>query len=168
VREVYSQTPRIVEKENTRKSKTQENPASDESPPEAYRMNACRSSTTGRSDAMDFVCIRRINNNVVEWNDLLSLLHNIISPCLMMSICWRGLGCAKLPMNIMKIFLWEACYDKIQSAEQLVKRNWPGSASCKMCGQVESTDHILLYGAFSGAFTVGLSSGALSISMRGS
>jgi len=106
--------------------------------------------------------------NVVEWNDLLSLLHNIISPCLMMSICWWGVGCAKLPMNIMKIFLWEACYDKIQSAEQLVKRNWPGSASCKMCGQVESTDHILLYGAFSGTFTVGLSSGALSISMRGS
>lgn len=33
---------------------------------------------------------------------------------------------------------------KIQSAEQLKKkRNWPGEVECKLCGQLESTDHII-------------------------
>ena len=33
-----------------------------------------------------------------------------------------------LPLKI-KIFLWLICNDRIQSAEQLVKRNWPGDSS---------------------------------------
>lgn len=47
-----------------------------------------------------------------------------------------------LPMKI-KIFLWQVSSDRLPSAEQLVKRNWPGDIECKVCGQVESTDHIL-------------------------
>jgi hypothetical protein len=50
---------------------------------------------------------------------------------------------AKIPLKI-KIFLWQVCNDKIQSAEQLKKRNWDGPIECKMCGQVESTEHIFV------------------------
>jgi hypothetical protein len=50
---------------------------------------------------------------------------------------------AKIPLKI-KIFLWQVCNDKIQSAEQLKKRNWEGPVECKMCGQVESTEHIFV------------------------
>lgn len=42
-----------------------------------------------------------------------------------------------------KIFTWQVCNDKIQSAEQLVKRNWLGDIECKMCGRLESTGHII-------------------------
>jgi hypothetical protein len=49
---------------------------------------------------------------------------------------------AKLPLKI-KVFLWQVCNDKIQSAEQLKKRNWPGDIECKLCGQRETTDHII-------------------------
>jgi hypothetical protein len=54
----------------------------------------------------------------------------------MMSI-WR----AGLPLKI-KIFLWQICNDKIQSAEQLKKKNWSGPLECKLCSEVESTKHI--------------------------
>jgi hypothetical protein len=46
----------------------------------------------------------------------------------------------KIPLKI-KIFLWQVINDKIQSVEQLKKRNWPGSIDCKMCGPAESTNH---------------------------
>lgn len=48
---------------------------------------------------------------------------------------------AKLPLKI-RIFLWQVCNDKIQSAEQLKKRNSEGPIECNMCGQVERTEHI--------------------------
>jgi hypothetical protein len=47
----------------------------------------------------------------------------------------------KVPLKI-RIFLWQVINDKIQSAEQLKKRNWPGSVACKLCGLLESTSHI--------------------------
>jgi hypothetical protein len=47
----------------------------------------------------------------------------------------------KVPLKI-RIFLWKVINDKIQSAEQLKKRNWPGSVACKLCGMLESTSHI--------------------------
>jgi hypothetical protein len=50
---------------------------------------------------------------------------------------------AMIPLKI-KIFLWQVCNDKIQSAEQLKRRNWEGPIECKMCGQVESTKHIFV------------------------
>jgi hypothetical protein len=40
--------------------------------------------------------------------------------------------------------LWQVCNDKIQSAEQLKRRNWEGPIECKMCGQVESAEHIFV------------------------
>jgi hypothetical protein len=50
---------------------------------------------------------------------------------------------ANLPLKI-KIFLWLVCNDRIQSADQLVRRKWPGDANCKMCGLTETTEHIIL------------------------
>jgi hypothetical protein len=50
---------------------------------------------------------------------------------------WR----ARIPMKI-KYFLWSIYSDCIPSAEQLVKRNWPGDVYCKMCGQTETAQHI--------------------------
>ena len=48
----------------------------------------------------------------------------------------------KVPLKI-QIFLWMAFHDRIQSAAQLRKRKWAGAKECKMCGVVETTDHIL-------------------------
>lgn len=48
---------------------------------------------------------------------------------------------AKIPMKI-KFFLWSIYSDCLPSAEQLVKRNWPGDEKCKMCGQLETSQHI--------------------------
>jgi hypothetical protein len=56
-----------------------------------------------------------------------------------MMCIWR----AKLPLKV-KIFLWQVCNDKIQSAEQLKAKNWNGPLECKLCGEVESTSHIFL------------------------
>jgi hypothetical protein len=56
-----------------------------------------------------------------------------------MNSIWR----AGLPLKI-KMFLWQVCNDKIQSAEQLRKKNWSGPIECKLCGQVESTKHIFV------------------------
>jgi hypothetical protein len=71
-----------------------------------------------------------------------SLYKELVFPVVvnkwMMSI-WR----AKLPLKI-KIFLWQICDDKIQSAEQLRKKNRPGPLECKLYGEVESRDHIFL------------------------
>jgi hypothetical protein len=50
---------------------------------------------------------------------------------------------AGLPLKI-KIFLWQVCNDKIQSAEQLRMRNWKGPLECKLCGSVESAEHLFL------------------------
>lgn len=48
---------------------------------------------------------------------------------------------ARIPMKI-KFFLWSIYSDCLPSAEQLVKRNWPGDEKCKMCGQLEMSQHI--------------------------
>jgi hypothetical protein len=50
---------------------------------------------------------------------------------------------AGLPFKI-KIFLWQVCNDKIQSAEQLRMRNWESPLECKLCGSVESAEHLFL------------------------
>jgi hypothetical protein len=54
-----------------------------------------------------------------------------------MNSIWR----AGLPLKI-KMFLWQVCNDKIQSAEQLRKKNWSDPIKCKLCDQDESTEHI--------------------------
>jgi len=51
---------------------------------------------------------------------------------------WR----AKISLKL-KIFLWMAWHDRIQTAQQLKRRNWDGSKRCKYCGLEESADHLL-------------------------
>jgi hypothetical protein len=50
----------------------------------------------------------------------------------------------KLPLKI-RIFLWQVINDKIQSAEQLKKREWSGPMECKLCNQTESVAHIFFH-----------------------
>jgi hypothetical protein len=45
---------------------------------------------------------------------------------------------AKLPLKI-RMFLWQVCNNKIQSADQLDRKNWKGPTECKLCGQYENT-----------------------------
>jgi hypothetical protein len=49
---------------------------------------------------------------------------------------------AKLPLKI-RIFLWQVVHDRLESAEQLKKREWNGEIECQLCGRMESIDHIL-------------------------
>jgi hypothetical protein len=49
---------------------------------------------------------------------------------------------SKLPMKL-KVFMWLACQNRIQSGEALKKMNWKGDPSCAVCGRLESADHIL-------------------------
>ncbi len=46
------------------------------------------------------------------------------------------------PMK-MKHFVWLAMKGRIQSAEQLKKKNCAGSEFCQLCGALETTSHIL-------------------------
>jgi hypothetical protein len=43
-----------------------------------------------------------------------------------------------------KNFLWQICNDKIQSTDQLARKNWAGPTDCKLCGRFESTEHIFV------------------------
>ena len=66
------------------------------------------------------------------------------------AMCFRGIvdkemekiWKAPCPMKI-KHFLWLAHRDRIQSAEQLQKKGWGGDVNCSLCGDFESTNHIL-------------------------
>jgi hypothetical protein len=42
------------------------------------------------------------------------------------------------------MFLWQVCNVKVQSAEQLAKKNWQGPTECKLCGRLESAEHIFV------------------------
>lgn len=57
------------------------------------------------------------------------------------SLMMKAWNC-RIPLKI-KLFLWMAFHDKIQSAVQLRKRKWAGPEECKLCGERETTDHIL-------------------------
>jgi hypothetical protein len=45
---------------------------------------------------------------------------------------WEVWG-AKLPLKI-KVFLWQMYNDRLQTAEQLKKRNWKGEIEYQLCG----------------------------------
>ena len=47
----------------------------------------------------------------------------------------------KLPMKKKKVFVWQLCHKKLQSAMSLKKRGWKGSIKCSLCGDLEYTDH---------------------------
>ena len=51
---------------------------------------------------------------------------------------------ARIPPKI-KIFLWQAHCRKLPAADQIKKRNGPGSDSCQLCGALENTEHIFFH-----------------------
>ena len=60
-----------------------------------------------------------------------------IESCFLKDI-WK----ARIPLKI-QIFIWMVYHDRIQAAVQLKKRNWAGPVVCKLCGELETADHIL-------------------------
>lgn len=48
---------------------------------------------------------------------------------------------AKIPQKI-KIFMWLIHNNAILTRDNLIKRKWPGDASCVFCNDLESIDHI--------------------------
>ena len=44
-----------------------------------------------------------------------------------------------------KIFLWQAFRGRLPAADQIRKRNGPGSEFCHLCGALENTDHIFFH-----------------------
>ena len=50
----------------------------------------------------------------------------------------------RLPLKI-KIFLWQAFRGRLPSADQIHKRNGPGSQFCALCGELEDTEHIFFH-----------------------
>ena len=51
---------------------------------------------------------------------------------------------ARIPPKI-KIFLWQAVRSKLPAADQIKKRNGPGSDRCVLCGALENTEHIFFH-----------------------
>ena len=51
---------------------------------------------------------------------------------------------SKVPPKI-KIFLWQAFRGRLPAADQIRKRNGPGSSFCHLCGALENTDHIFFH-----------------------
>jgi hypothetical protein len=43
----------------------------------------------------------------------------------------------------LKVFMWQVFHDRLQTGEELKKRNWRGDEKCLVCGVVETRDHIL-------------------------
>jgi hypothetical protein len=54
-------------------------------------------------------------------------------------VCGEG---AKRPLKV-RIFLWHVFNDRLQSVEQLKKREWKGDINCVLCSIVEDVDHIM-------------------------
>jgi hypothetical protein len=49
---------------------------------------------------------------------------------------------SRLPLKV-RIFLWQMFHDKLQTVEQLKKKNWKGEINCVLCGRVEDVNHIM-------------------------
>lgn len=49
---------------------------------------------------------------------------------------------AKIPLKV-QIFLWMAWHNRIQTTDQLRRRNWEGSKDCSFCLKEENVDHLL-------------------------
>ena len=54
---------------------------------------------------------------------------------------FKRIWTARVPPKI-KIFLWQAFRARLPLADQIQKRNGPGSAHCAMCFSLEDTNHI--------------------------
>jgi hypothetical protein len=96
--------------------------------------------------------LREVNPSVggrTECDGALRSLENTLpSPCtepfpiegLSISRCEKY-GGSKLPMK-MKIFMWQACQDRLQTGVTLKRKKWKGSMYCVVCGAPESGDHL--------------------------
>jgi hypothetical protein len=42
-----------------------------------------------------------------------------------------------------RVFLWQALQDRLQTGQQLKAKNWKGSARCSLCDAMEDADHLL-------------------------
>lgn len=49
---------------------------------------------------------------------------------------------ARIPLKI-KIFMWQAMCGRLRAADQIRRRNGPGSEFCELCGAIENSNHIL-------------------------
>ena len=48
---------------------------------------------------------------------------------------------SKLPMKL-KVFLWLAFHDRLQTGVELKKRKWKRDQHCRLCGVPETRDHL--------------------------
>lgn len=55
---------------------------------------------------------------------------------------FHGVWKARIPLKI-KIFMWQAIRGRLPAADQIKKRNGPGSEFCVLCGLAENIEHIL-------------------------
>ena len=54
---------------------------------------------------------------------------------------FKDIWSAHIPPKI-KFFLWQAFRRKLPAADQIKKRNGPGSDRCELCGALDNTEHI--------------------------
>jgi hypothetical protein len=77
-------------------------------------------------------------NNFFSTRSLYRFLTNGGIPNILAKKIWK----CNVPLKI-RIFLWQAFQDRIQTAHQLKTRNWKDSSKCVLCGQVEDVEHFL-------------------------
>jgi hypothetical protein len=56
----------------------------------------------------------------------------------------RRLWKNRLPMKV-RVFMWLACHNRIQSGEVLGGMKWKGNKNCRICNVLETTDHIFFH-----------------------
>ena len=49
---------------------------------------------------------------------------------------------SNMPLKV-KIFVWMCIRGRIQVAKDLKDKGWPGEPGCKLCGELESVDHLI-------------------------
>jgi hypothetical protein len=90
------------------------------------------------TDSDDEISWALTANKKFSTKSLYRFLTNGGIPNILAQKIWK----CKLPLKI-RIFLWQAFQDRIQTAQQLKARNWKGSFRCMLCGHEEDVDHLL-------------------------
>ena len=97
-------------------------------------------------EILDKVCLNPLNN-LVSWTYEKSGQYTTKSMYRLLT--FRGvvnkrmlhLWQSKLPLKL-KIFMWLASQDRLQSGMALKQKNWKGDGRCSLCGVPENVDHI--------------------------
>jgi hypothetical protein len=58
--------------------------------------------------------------------------------CKMAHQMWK----CKIPLKI-RVFMWQAFQNRVQTAQQLMAMNWKGGENCILCGRPENIDHLV-------------------------